>query len=55
MQILLLEDLDVPVAAIVAQAEGDKDLELKLAASYGFQQACQDLANKNHFAIDDDH
>ena len=55
MQILLLEDLDVPVAAIVAQAEGDKDLELKLAASFGFQQACQDLANKNHFAIDDDH
>lgn len=55
MQILLLEDLDVPVAAIVAQAEGDKDLELKLAASYGFQQACQDLANKNHFAFDDGH
>jgi hypothetical protein len=52
----VLRDLDVPIAEIVAQAKGDKNLELKLAASFGFRQACQDLANKNHFAIkDDDH
>ena len=56
MQILLLDDLEVPIAAIAAQAQGDKDLELRLAASFGFQQACQDLANKDHFAIkDNDH
>jgi hypothetical protein len=52
----VLRDLDVPIAAIVAQAKGDRNLELRLAASFGFWQACQDLANKDHFAIkDDDH
>jgi hypothetical protein len=47
----VLRDLDVPIAAIIKQAKGDKDLELRLAASFGFRQACQDLANKDHFAI----
>jgi hypothetical protein len=52
----VLRDLDVPIAAIIEQAKGDKNLELRLAASFGFRQACQDLANKDHFAIkDDDH
>ncbi len=52
----VLRDLDVPIAAIIKEAKGDRNLELKLAASFGFRQACQDLANKDHFAIkDDDH
>lgn len=52
MQILLVNGLDVPIAIIRRQAKGNRNLEMKLAASYGFQQACQDLANKKHFAIE---
>ena len=53
MRILIVNGLDVPVAAIRRQARGNRNLEMKLAASYGFQQACQDLANKKHFAIEE--
>jgi hypothetical protein len=56
MRILVVDDLDVPIPEILKQANGDVSHALLLAASYGFAQACKDLANKDHFAIkDNDH
>lgn len=50
MPILIVQDLDVPFNDILAQANGDKWLELKLAASFGYAQACSDLKNTDHFS-----